>query len=79
MVKIRPNRYIGANIQKARKNKGLTQDNVIAKLQMMGIDMSRSTYAKIETDRINIRVNEFIAFSRIFDVDFNFFFHGLEI
>jgi len=39
--------------------------------------MSRSTYAKIETDRINIRVSELIAFSRIFGVDFNFFFDGL--
>ena len=79
MSKIRPDRYIGANIQKARKNKGLTQDNVTAKLQLMGIDMSRSTYAKIETDRINIRVSELIALGMIFDVDFNFFFNGLKL
>jgi len=77
--KIRPDRYIGGNIQKARKEKGLTQDNVIAKLQLMGIDMSRSTYTKIETDRINIRVSELIAFGMIFGVDFNFFFEGLTL
>ncbi len=79
MSKIRPDRYIGSNIQKARKNKGLTQDETIAQLQLMGIDMSRSTYAKIETDRINIRVSELIALSLLFDVDFNFFFDGLTI
>lgn len=79
MTKIRPDRYIGENIRTARKNKKLTQDNVIAKLQLMGIDMSRSTYAKIETDRINIRASELIAFSMIFDVDFNFFFDGLTL
>ena len=78
-MKIRPDRYIGGNIQKARKNKGLTQDNVIAKLHLMEINMSRSTYAKIETDRINIRVSELIALSMIFDVDFNFFFDGLTL
>ncbi len=79
MVKIRPDRYIGGNIQKARKQKGLTQDETIAKLQLMGVNISRSTYAKIETDRINIRVSELIALSRIFGVDFNFFFDGLSL
>lgn len=79
MVKIRPDRYIGANIQKARRNKGITQDETIARLQLLGIDISRSTYAKIETDRINIRVSELIALSLIFEVDFNFFFEGLTL
>lgn len=79
MIKIRPDRYIGANIQTARKQKGLTQDETIAKLQLMGVNISRSTYAKIETDRINIRVSELIALSQIFGVDFNFFFDGLAL
>ena len=78
MGKIRPDRDIGSNIQNARKNKGFTQDETIAKLQLMGIDMSRSTYAKIETNRLNIRVSALIALSSIFGVDFNFFFDGLE-
>ncbi len=77
MIKIRPDKDIGANIQKARKNKGLTQDQTIAKLQLMGIEMSRSTYAKIETNRINIRVSELVALTHIFSVDFNFLFDKL--
>lgn len=77
MVKVRPDRDIGSNIQKARSAKGLTQDQTIAKLQLMGIEMSRSTYAKIETNRINIRVSELVALGMIFDVDFNFFFQDL--
>lgn len=77
MIKIRPDRGIGYNIQKARKQKGFTQDETIAKLQLMGIDISRSTYAKIETNRINIRVSELLALSTLFGVDFNFFFDGL--
>lgn len=79
MTKIRPDKSLGSNIQKARKQKGLTQDATIAKLQLMGINISRSTYAKIETDRINIRVSELIALRKIFDVDFNFFFDGLTL
>lgn len=79
MIKLRPDRNIGSNIQKARYAKGLTQDETIAKLQLMGIEISRSTYAKIETNRINIRVSELIALSKIFDVDFNFFFEDLTL
>ncbi len=79
MLKIRPDRDIGSNIQKAHYNKGITQDETIARLQLMGVDMSRSTYAKIETNRINIRVSELIALGKIFDVDYNFFFSDLTI
>ncbi len=79
VMKIRPDRNIGSNIQKARNTKGLTQDQTIAKLQLMGIEISRSTYAKIETNRINIRVSELIALSQIFNVDFNFFFKDLTL
>lgn len=79
MIKIRPDRDIGSNIQKARYSKGITQDETVAKLQLMGIDISRSTYAKIETNRINIRVSELIALSKIFGVDFNCFFEDLEL
>lgn len=79
MQKIRPDMDIGNNIQKSRQGKRLTQDEVVAKLQIMGLKMSRSTYAKIETNRINIRVSELIALAYIFGVDFNTFFMGLEI
>ncbi len=57
----------------------MTQDEVIAKLQLMEINISRSTYAKIETNRINIRVSELIALSKILGVDYNYFFQDLTI
>lgn len=79
MQKLRPDMDIGNNIQKARRNKGLTQDEVVAKLQIMELKVSRSTYAKIETNRINIKVSELVALSYIFGVDYNVFFAGLEI
>ncbi len=43
----------------------------------MGIELSKSTYAKIETNRMNIKVSELVALSRVFDVDFNAFFEDL--
>lgn len=79
MMKLRPDRDIGSNIQKARKLKGFTQDQTIAKLQLMGVEISRSTYAKIETNRINVRTSELIALASIFGVDINFFFSDLTL
>ena len=77
-MKVRPDRDIGLNIQRARVAKQLTQEQTVAQLQVMGMDISRSTYAKIETNRMNIRVSELTALSKIFGVDVNYFFQGLS-
>ena len=78
MQKIRPDLDIGHNIQRLRKRASLTQDQVIAKLQLMGLNISKSTYAKLETNRMNIRVSELVALREIFHVEFNDFFIGLS-
>lgn len=77
MQKIRPDMDIGENIQRLRKKANLTQEEVLAKLQLMGIEISKSTYAKIETNRMNIRVSELVALKIIFGVEFDTFFEGL--
>ena len=79
MTKIRPDRYLGGNIQKARLQKGFTQEQMVAKLQVLGVDISRSSYAKIETGWMNVRVSELIALSMILEVDYNYFFEGLHL
>ena len=77
MQKIRPDMDIGHNIQRLRKGSGMTQDQVVAKLQLMGLSISKSTYAKLETNRMNIKVSELVALSKIFDADIAEFFSGL--
>lgn len=69
---------IGHNISRLRKAAGLTQDQTIAKLQIMGIEISKSTYAKIETNRMNIKVSELVALKQIFSADFGAFFEDLS-
>lgn len=78
MQKLRPDMDIGHNIQRLRKNVALTQEQVVAKLQLMGLNISKSTYAKLETNRMNIRVSELVALQKIFQTDFNEFFSGLS-
>lgn len=77
MQKIRPDMDIGKNIQTIRLQNHLTQDQVVAKLNLMDLSISKSTYAKLETNRMNIKVSELVALSKIFNTDINAFFAGL--
>ena len=78
MQKVRPGLDIGKNIQNIRKNNNLTQDQTVAKLNLLGIAISKSTYAKIETNRMNIKVSERVALKIIFNTDYTEIFSGLE-
>lgn len=79
MQKLRTDLDIGRNIQQQRRRCQLTQENVVAKLQVLGIDISRSTYAKIESSSYNIRISELVALKRIFKMtSFDPFFEGLD-
>lgn len=69
---------LGKNIQELRRKANLTQDQTIAHMHLMGLNISKSTYAKIETNRMNIRVSELIALKIIFDAEIGDFFQGLD-
>ena len=69
---------IGKNIQTIRYANKLTQDQVIAKMNLMGIPISKSSYAKIETNRKNIKVSELVALAKILDCEVGDFFKDLK-
>ena len=76
--KIRINKQFGLNIRELRKKNKLTQEQVTAKLQILGFDMSRSVYAQIECGTYNIRVTELAALKDIFSTTYDSFFEGIE-
>lgn len=75
--KIKQDISLGNNIRKLRKQSGLTQEQVVARLQLQGIETSRSSYSQIECGTYNIRVSELIALAELFQVDYNAFFENL--
>ncbi|MBC1371775.1 helix-turn-helix transcriptional regulator [Listeria booriae] len=77
MQKIRPDMDIGKNIQRLRNDSKMTQDQVVAKMNVIGLNISKSTYAKLETNRMNIRVSELVALKIIFNAEFTDFFEDL--
>lgn len=75
--KIRQDISLGSNIRKLRMQSHLTQEQVAAKLQLQGIEISRSCYSQIECGTYNIKVSELIALAALFQTDFNAFFENL--
>ncbi len=78
MQSIRNHHAFGARIRELRKAAHLTQEQVAAKLQLRGFDMSRSIYSQIECGIHNIRVDELIALKQIFGATYDDFFAPLE-
>lgn len=72
--KIKQDILIGGNIRKLRKQAGLTQEQMVAKMQLLECNITRGSYAKIEVGLSNIRVSELIAIKYILGVDYGEFF-----
>ena len=68
---------IGDNLRKLRNAANLTQEQVVAQLQLRNLPTSRSVYSQIEAGTYNIRIIELIALAEIFHTDFNTIFNGL--
>ena len=68
---------IGDNLRKLRNAANLTQEQVVAQLQLRNLPTSRSVYSQIEAGTYNIRISELIALAEIFHTDFNTIFNGL--
>lgn len=70
---------IGTNIRKFRIKNHLTQEQVVARLQLLGIEISRGSYSHIECGLDNIRVEELLALAEIFHVGIADFFEGMSL
>lgn len=68
---------IGDNLRKLRNAANLTQEQVVAQLQLRNLPTSRSVYSQIEAGTYNIHISELIALAEIFHTDFNTIFNGL--
>ncbi|MCR1985012.1 helix-turn-helix domain-containing protein [Blautia coccoides] len=79
MQKLLQDVHIGSNLQRLRKSRGLSQDDMVARLQLRGRNMSRATYAHIEQGIRNIYISDLILIKEILDVPYESFFEGIII
>ena len=70
---------IGNNLRNLRNAANLTQEQVVAQLQLRNLPTTRSIYSQIEAGTYNIKISELIALSEILHTDVNTIFDGLSI
>ncbi len=77
MTKLLGAEQLGRNIQRIRLECGLTQEQTVAKLQVLGSPLSRSTFSLIEMGRGNLFVSDLVALQMVFQVDYKEFFRDI--
>ena len=64
-------KIIGNNIRTLRENSSMTQEQLSAKMQIAGCNVTRSAIAKIEVGQRHIYPDELILIKEIFNVTFD--------
>lgn len=67
---------VGANIRNLREKAGMTQEQLSAKLQVNGCDITRSAVAKIEVGQRHIYPDEIRLIKEILNVSFDEIFES---
>lgn len=77
MSKLLGSELLGENIKQIRNRSGLTQEQTIARLQVLGSPLSRSTYSLIEIGRGNLFINDLVGLKTVFNVEYEEFFKNI--
>lgn len=70
----RANNLIGMNIKKLRLKQNLRNTDIVAKLQLQGVEITSSTFSKVEKGTNNPSVDLLTALTDILHCDYNAFF-----
>lgn len=75
--KLKQDISIGTNLKRLRQGAGLTQDQVAAKLQVMGLTVSREMLSQMELGKYSVRISVLAALKKLYGASFEDFFQGL--
>lgn len=70
----RTNPLVGVNIRRMRTERKMQNKDIVAQLQLRGVEITPSTYSKVELGMNNPSVDLLIALTDILGCDFNDFF-----
>lgn len=73
------NETFGRNLQQIRLSCNFSQEQTVAKLQLLGSPLSRSTYSLIELGRGNIFVSDLVGLKQIFKTNYSDFFKDISV
>lgn len=69
---------VGARIEAARRTHGMKQKELLAQLQVRGVDLNASALSKLEGQLRIVTDIELLAFAEILDVDIMWLLTGKE-
>lgn len=71
MQKIKHDNTLGKNLRMLRRKAGLTQEETVIKMELLGCKTTRAIYSQIEMGIYNIRVDELRALRGIFNTTYD--------
>ena len=69
---------IGGNLKKYRIKTDMSQEKVVARLQVQGLDVSREILSRMELGKYNVRVSVLLALADLYNTPIQDFFADLE-
>ena len=78
-MKILMNKRFAHNLLTLRGKSGLSQNELIAQMELLGSTLTRSTYSKIELGIGNIKVSDLVALREIYKVSYDDFFKNISV
>ena len=60
---------IGNNLKTFRKQKGISQEMFVAKLNLIGLDLDRTSLSRIENYNREVYDYELVYFSQVLEID----------
>jgi len=70
---------IGANLRKARLSNGLSQEQLIAQLNLQGLDLDRTSLSRIENQNREVYDYELVYFSKVLKISILDLFENVDI
>lgn len=67
-------KQIGYNIRNIREKNGMTQEELSARLQLRGCDITRSAIAKIEVGQRHLYPDEIISIKEVLNTEYDMIF-----
>lgn len=69
---------IGSNLKRIRKLQGLSQEQCVAKLHLLGLDLDRTSFSRIETHIREVYDYELLYLSKILNVSILEFYKDVK-
>ena len=61
----------GKDMKRARREQGMTQNELAVQMQLLGLDVSASRVQKLETGALRMNINEMLIISYLLLMDLN--------